>query len=222
MDYSLKSKGNNTTRVVAMGFVVLITGVVSWGLATGMAKKLVNKLTNTEVAIIEQKEDKPDEPPPPPPPVDINLPPPPPQVIMPDFTFDTPPPANAIRQVEAVREPAPPPKAAPAPPPPKPAVTIAKNPSAGRVFEKPEYPPASLRAGEQGDVTVSVCVDERGRLSNPQIVKSSGFPRLDEATLKGLPRTRMEPAKGSDGKPIAYCDPPYVFTLQWKVEDARR
>lgn len=206
-----------TTRYVGIGAVILINALVGYGLATGLGMQIVNKLTETEVVIIEEPE-TPDEEPPPPPPVDVELPPPPPQVILPEFVFDTPPPPTAIQQVQQVARPAPPPVVRPAPPP-APAVTIVSRPSVGRRFEKPEYPPASQRAKEEGEVTVSVCVDGTGRMTNVQLLKSSGFPRLDEATVKGLPRTRLDPAKDSTGKSVAFCDPPHQLTIVWELED---
>ena len=69
---------------------------------------------------------------------------------------------------------------------------------------------------------MSVCVDVEGRMSNVQIVKSSGFPRLDEATVTGLSKTRLDPAIGTDGKPIAMCNPPYTFTWVWDLEEEKR
>ena len=146
---------------------------------------------------------------------------PPPQVILPDFVFDTPPPqVNAVTQVVNTPNPTPPPvKAAPPPPP---AVTLKSRPKPGRRFEKPEYPAAALRAGEEGDVVVSVCVDKDGKMSDVKLVKSSGSARLDEATLKGLARTRLDPAVGTDNKPIAMCNPPYQFTLTWDLEEAKK
>jgi protein TonB len=192
-----------------------MNGLVFWALASGFGAAVIHEITNTEVVIIEQPEIEEEEPPPPPP-VDVELPPPPPQVILPDFVFDQPPPPNAIQQVQIAKDPPRPAEVRPPPP-----VTIVARPKPGRRFEKPEYPAASIRAQEEGEVVVSVCVDEQGRMSNVKIVKSSGFPRLDEATLKGLPRTRLDPAKGSDGKPIALCNPPYQFTLAWDLEEAR-
>jgi outer membrane biosynthesis protein TonB len=55
-----------------------------------------------------------------------------------------------------------------------------------------------------------------------KLVKSSGSQRLDDATVKGLPRTRLDPAIGTDGKPIAMCNPPYQFTLVWDLQEAKR
>jgi periplasmic protein TonB len=213
--YYATKRSNSSTRVVGLAAVVLVNGLVFWALASGFGEVVVRQLTNTEVVIIEEPEIEEEEPPPPPPP-DVDLPPPPPQVILPDFVFDVAPSENAIKQVEQVKEPV---KQNVAPPPPP--RTVSARPKPGRRFEKPEYPAASIRAQEEGDVVVSVCVDEQGRMSDVKLIKSSGFPRLDEATLKGLPRTRLEPAKGSDGKPIAMCNPPYQFTLEWNLEEAR-
>lgn len=211
-------KTQSSARVIGIVAAILINGLLAYALATGLGKQIINKLTQTEVVIVEEQK-KDEEPPPPPPPVDVELPPPPPQVVMPEFTFDAPPPPNAIQQVQQVEKPQPRPEVRP--PPPKPAPTVVTRPQPGRRFEKPEYPAASQRAKEEGEVTVSACVDEQGRMTNVQLVKSSGFPRLDDATLKGLPKTRLDPAKNSEGKAVPFCNPPYQFTLVWRLEDAR-
>ena len=215
--YYATKRSNNGTRVAGLIAVLVINAVVFWAMASGFGASVMAKLTETQVTIVDPpKEDEP--PPPPPPPVDVDLPPPPPQVILPDFVFNQPPAPTAIQQVTATKDP---PRPAEVRPPPPPAVTVAVKPKPGRRFDKPEYPPASIRAQEHGEVTVSVCVDTEGRMTNVQLVKSSGFPRLDDATVKSLPRTRLDPAKGSDGKPIAMCNPPYVFTYVWNLEDAK-
>ena len=61
-----------------------------------------------------------------------------------------------------------------------------------------------------------------GRASDVQVVKSSGVPALDEATVKGMAKLRFEPAKDGNGKPIAWCPPvysPYVFTVVWRLPE---
>lgn len=98
-------------------------------------------------------------------------------------------------------------------------ITLRTKPKVGRQFKMPEYPAASRRAGEAGDVTVSACVDIEGRLSTVRLVKSSGYARLDDATISNLPKSRLEPAIGSDGKPMAMCDPPYVMTIVWTLSN---
>ena len=218
--YYATKRNNNTTRMVGLATVVVVNIGAALAILNGFGVVKIAGPVESEVVIIEEVAELDDEPPPPPP-IDVDLPPPPPQVILPDFVFEAPPAETAIAQVVTTPTPAPPPpvKAAPAPPP---AITMKSRPKPGRRFEKPEYPSASLRANEEGDVVVSVCVDKDGRMSDVKLVKSSGFQRLDEATLKGLARTRLDPAVGSDGKPIAMCNPPYQFTLTWDLEEAKK
>ena len=215
--YYATKRNNTTTRAVGLGTVVVINALLFWALASGFGAVVMHQFTETQVAIIETPEEIEEEPPPPPP-VDVDLPPPPPSVILPDFVFEQAPSENAIQNVTIAKDP---PRPAEVRPPPPKAVVMSSRPKAGRRFEKPEYPAASIRAKEAGEVVVSVCVDEQGRMSNVQVVKSSGFQRLDDATVKGLPRTRLDPAKGSDGKPMAMCNPPHTFTLVWNLEEAR-
>lgn len=217
--YYATKRNNNTTRMVGLATVVLVNVGVGVAIMNGFGSLVMHGPVESEVVIIEEVVEVEDEEPPPPP-IDVELPPPPPQVILPDFVFDTPPPqVNAVTQVVNTPNPAPPVKAAPPPPA---AVTLRSKPKPGRRFEKPEYPAAALRAGEEGEVVVSACVDKDGRMSDVKLVKSSGSQRLDDATMKGLPRTRLDPAVGSDGKPIAMCNPPYQFTLVWDLEEAKK
>ncbi|MEZ5936823.1 MAG: energy transducer TonB [Hyphomonadaceae bacterium] len=202
--------------MVGIGAIIAV-GVAFVGLSIfAGVQAAVKAMTETEVVIIEPPPVE-DEEPPPPPPVDVELPPPPPQVVIPEFTFDVPPPPNAIQQVVAVERPVnPPPRPAP---PPAPKVTVSEYPSTGRRFTKPDYPSASRRAQEEGETTVSMCVASNGRVTDIKVVRSSGFSRLDEATVKGIERQRFQPAKGSDGKAMDFCG--YELTMVWDLEEAR-
>lgn len=216
--YYATKRNNTKTRLVGIAGVVFAISGAGYAIANGFGLIENKAPVETEVVIIEEL-DKVEDEPPPPPPVDVDLPPPPPQVILPDFVFDTPPPENVFKTLETNKNPSPPPPPAPpkasVPPPP----TIVKRPSVGRRFKDPEYPAASRRAGEEGETRVSVCVDTDGRMSNVKIVKSSGFERLDEQAIKALTNNRLEPAIGSDGKPIRMCDPyPYEFTYVWTLK----
>jgi len=215
--YYATKRSNTTTRAIGVVGVVLGLGVSGYALANGLGIIETNDRVETEVVMIEELEEIVEDEPPPPP-VDVDLPPPPPQVILPDFVFDTPPPQeNAVAQVTPVAKPQPAPPAVKPAPPPRP--TLSKRPSVGRRFKEPEYPAASRRAGEEGETRVSVCVDTDGRMSNVKIVKSSGFERLDDQAIKALTNNRLDPAIGSDGKPIAMCDPyPYEFTYVWTLK----
>ena len=46
---------------------------------------------------------------------------------------------------------------------------------------RPEYPRASRSMGEEGEVLIRALVSVDGKISSAQVVRSSGYPRLDEA-----------------------------------------
>lgn len=213
MYYATKTQTSNS-RVVAIVAVVALNVAVGAGLAMGMGKAIVNTIVKTEVAIVP--EELPDDEPPPPPPPDIDLPPPPPQVVLPEFTFDVPPPPNAIQQVTAVERPvnAPPaPRPPPAPPAP-PAQVVTSWPTKTRRFEPPPYPPAAERAKEEGTTGMQACVDANGRITDIKLVRSSGSTRLDDAALKHMRGERWEPAKDQNGKAMATCGWPIDWVWQ--------
>jgi protein TonB len=64
------------------------------------------------------------------------------------------------------------------------------------------YPALSRRRGEEGSVTLSFDISASGKISNIQIIKSSGHKRLDKAAEKALSKARFTPAQ-QRGKPIA-------------------
>jgi TonB family protein len=67
-----------------------------------------------------------------------------------------------------------------------------------------DYPDGAARAGEQGYVTVSFTIGVDGRMTNCQVVHSSGFSVLDAVPCKVLPkRARFIPAKDAAGAPVA-------------------
>ena len=75
------------------------------------------------------------------------------------------------------------------------------------------YPDASKRAGEEGRCIVTMTVAADGRITNETIQQSSGFPRLDEACLKGVHGQRMKPAT-EDGKPV---ETTVSLPIVWKL-----
>lgn len=65
----------------------------------------------------------------------------------------------------------------------------------------PVYPAMSRRAGEQGTASFRILVDEHGRPMQVSVLKSSGFPRLDEAAAQAIRKwTFVSPTR--DGKPV--------------------
>jgi TonB family protein len=86
---------------------------------------------------------------------------------------------------------------------------VAGGPGAGFPDTADFYPSQAMRSGEQGLSTVRVCVDPKGELaSDPTIVRSSGFARLDQGALK-LARAGSGHYRASteDGQPVTSCYP---------------
>lgn len=65
----------------------------------------------------------------------------------------------------------------------------------------PTYPRASLRRGETGEVLLRIHVGSNGRTEAVDVVRSSGFERLDRAAVSAVRRWRFEPAM-RDGQPV--------------------
>ncbi len=60
---------------------------------------------------------------------------------------------------------------------------------------KPPYPAVSVENGEEGTVTLRVMVETNGRPSSVEIVRSSGYRRLDRSALKTVrSRYKFRPA----------------------------
>jgi periplasmic protein TonB len=116
--------------------------------------------------------------------------------------------------------------------PPAPEVPVAPTPIAGpvnpagsdrvppklRPGEKPAYPPASIRAQEQGVTQLEVCVTDKGRVQSVNVRASSGSPRLDEAAAKWIRNERFTPGSVG-GVPQSMCG--HTVSYQWNLQDAR-
>lgn len=88
------------------------------------------------------------------------------------------------------------------------AAPVADPPSAvgGQQFGAPDgeaklnngitifYPPMSVRLGESGRVTIALEVSATGAPSQARLLKSSGYPRLDQEALQVLGTARFSPA----------------------------
>lgn len=64
--------------------------------------------------------------------------------------------------------------------------------------DKPEYPAASARTGEEGIVTLAMLIGIDGRVLEANVEKSSGFKALDRAAKLGLSLCKFKPAS-TDG-----------------------
>ena len=118
---------------------------------------------------------------------------------------------TAITQTTQVNKPPPAPVAAP--PPPRPGTAIKMDPKHPLKIGEDYYPDASKRANEEGRCIVLMTVSADGKITNESIQTSSGFPRLDEACLKGVHGQRMLPAT-EDGKPV---EKTVSIPIVWKL-----
>jgi protein TonB len=195
------------TRGIALVAVIILHIFVGWAFYTGLAGKLIQKvIPPVEIAQIDKPKDI-DKPPPPPPKLEEIKP----FVPPPEFVDIQAPQqqTTAITQTTQVQR-APAPVAAPVQHAHTPIGVDPKHPlHIGEDY----YPDASKRAGEEGRCIVQMTVAADGRITNEAIQQSSGFPRLDEACLKGVHGQRMKPAT-EDGKPI---DTTVSLPIVWKL-----
>jgi periplasmic protein TonB len=195
-------------RGAALIAVILLHILIVWGFYTGLAGKLIQKvIPPVEIAQIEKPKEV-DKPPPPPPKLEEIKPfvPPPEFVDIQQAPVQT----NAITETTQVQRPAPAPAPVAAPVPGTPPRMDPKHPF--KIGEE-YYPDASKRAGEEGRCIVTMTVSADGRVTAETIQTSSGFPRLDEACLKGVHGQRMMPATEA-GKPI---EKTVSIPIVWKL-----
>lgn len=144
-----------------------------------------------------------------------NLPPPPMPLAMAD---STPTPPNAPAGVVAPQPPSPSMAA--------PVATVAVYPAAPPRVElpssnadylqnpKPQYPGLSKRLGEQGQVIHNVLIGVDGLPLSAELVKSSGFDRLDQAAYTAVMRWHYVPGK-RNGVPTAMS---FNVPINWVLE----
>ena len=79
---------------------------------------------------------------------------------------------------------------------------------------KPAYPSMSKRLGEEGQVLLRVLVGQEGGAEQIQVLRSSGFARLDEAAQAAVSRWRFIPAKVGNDATTAWVQVPVTFELR--------
>jgi protein TonB len=187
--------------------IILHIGIV-WAFYVGLAGKLIQTIIPpVEIAQIDKQKEV-DKPPPPPPKLEEIKPyvPPPEFVDIQAPQVET----TAITQTTQVNRP-PPPVAVAAPP--KPGTPVRPDLKHPLRIGEDYYPDASKRANEEGRCIVLMTVSVDGRITNESIQTSSGFPRLDEACLKGVHGQRMLPAT-EEGKPV---EKTVSIPIVWKL-----
>lgn len=93
-----------------------------------------------------------------------------------------------------------------APPKPAPAPARVSNDVRDNFQDlpAPPYPPTSVRMNEQGSVVLAIKVEANGTASDVDVVRSSGFARLDDAAVKAALRWRYVPRGGGSPHPDTY------------------
>lgn len=82
----------------------------------------------------------------------------------------------------------------------------------------PDYPPAARRAMETGSVGLSLCLRPDGRVVWVDIKRSSGFPRLDDASLRyAFSGMVLTPAIAGDSA-VAVCGVEKM--VDWTIVEA--
>ena len=80
----------------------------------------------------------------------------------------------------------------------------------------PQYPHPARRGGVEGQSVVRALVDTDGRVTWVEILRSSGYSLLDDATLEAARKARFLPAI-RDGRPVrVWVAMPYNFRLTEK------
>jgi protein TonB len=187
-------------RLTGAGLAVLFHVLLVYGLASGLATDLVQKVQRTvNVAIIPEA--KPPPPPPPPPPEEVPADEPEaktverkvvkPKAYVPKVEVAIKPseaPAeNAIASVTTST----PTAVVRTPRRPKPKAISRARLRPG--CKPPSYPKRSLDKGEEGSLEFRFLIGEDGRIKDSKLVKSSGFGRLDEAARKAFERCQFVP-----------------------------
>jgi len=215
------------SRFVAIILVAIIVAGLGYAFVTGLAyqyiKKKAEELKTFEV---EEPPPPPEEVPPPPPPPDTPVPPPPTQVMVPPSIVRTVTPAppmqttNVIPPPPTIAPPMPPAPVVPPRPPAPPAISkaaAAKGNPASWVTND-DYPPAALRAGDQGSVGIAFQVNAQGRIEGCTVTSGSGSSALDQATCRLVTRRgRYSPALDAAGNPIAGGRKTLRFT--WRIQE---
>ena len=220
MSYA-QPQGNANRRLTGLVAVLVFHAAMGYALVNGLARKIVEVVTQPmETKIIEEIKPPPQEKPLLPPPPRLAAPPPP-YIPPPEIQVQVPQTAPTITAVTTAKptEPVAAPGqryAPPAPPAAPPRAAPARTAAVvdAKACDKPEYPPAALRAQETGVVQLAFLIDVNGSAIESKIEHSSGSARLDEAARKALGLCKFKPAT-IDGKPErAWAKIEY----EWKID----
>lgn len=81
---------------------------------------------------------------------------------------------------------------------------------------RPQYPAKSRRKLEEGEVRVRVRVLASGTVEDVQVERSSGYPRLDQASVDAARKNCYRAARDEYGKPV---DGFTTVVYAWRLKD---
>jgi periplasmic protein TonB len=213
-------------RFVGLAIAVLLHALLIYGFTSGLGSKLVQKVQQTvNVSIIPEA---PPPPPPPPPAVEIDADSRPKQpqpraqtkAYVPKAAVQTTPLSpdtitgvtNDVEEATPAVE-----RAAPvvpdAPPVQKtePVKTMARLMRGCRL---PQYPKRSEEKGEEGTVVFRFLVGTDGRVQSAQLVRSSGFERLDNAARDAFMQCTFTPGTVDGAPQSSWVKQPFTWRLK--------
>lgn len=87
----------------------------------------------------------------------------------------------------------------------------------GRWITNDDYRTSWINRGLEGAAGFALRIDERGRVTDCSITRSTGHSVLDQATCRLLEsRARFEPARDSDGMPVTGT---YNSSVRWQIPE---
>jgi protein TonB len=205
--------GSDSKRTIIIVIVALLHVGMYYVIESGLSQHIISLLAKPIDTKMIEADKPPEELPPPPPPPDIAEPPP--FIPPPEVTVQIQAQTNAIQVVTNERPPvAPPPVMAPPAPVEAPLIKGGFDPKRPIRSNSEFYPSASIRAGEEGVATVELYIAADGRVTDARLKTSSGFERLDEATLKYVKTWRMKPATRGGVPEGSWV----VVPVRWKID----
>lgn len=213
-------------RLVGLAIALLLHALLIYGFMSGLGTKLVQTVQRTvNVSIIPEA--KPPPPPPPPEPVEIEADTRPKQAQRAQTKAYVPkaevqraqPTTDTISGVTSKVEEATPaveaaaPVVANAPPAAKaePVKTMARLMRGCRL---PQYPKRSEEKGEEGTVVFRFLVGTDGRVQSAQLVRSSGFERLDNAAKDAFMQCTFTPGTVDGAPQASWVKQPFTWRLK--------
>ncbi|MGC3965260.1 MAG: energy transducer TonB [Rhodocyclaceae bacterium] len=91
---------------------------------------------------------------------------------------------------------------------------MAPQPAHLLLTPKPAYPATAMQGGQQGRVVVKAWLTADGEVQRTAVDRSSGWPALDVAALKGVADWRIQPGRTAEGKMVDTILLPVDFRLK--------